>query len=88
MMNRSSVEKKKFTEVFDFLQQGYGEHVWFFQRTEKSQYPLRNMYKGQLHNGLRHGVGAFFYANGAVYEGEWRHNHKHGQVRLCDFFCI
>ena len=39
------------------------------------------MYDGELINGLRHGRGIFYYANGAKYEGFWKDNMKHGQVR-------
>ena len=39
------------------------------------------MYDGELKNGLRHGQGVFYYANGAKYEGMWKDNMKHGKVR-------
>ena len=38
------------------------------------------MYDGDFVNGLRHGYGTFYYANGAKYEGGWKNNMKHGKV--------
>ena len=29
-------------------------------------------------NGLRHGCGVFYFANGSRYDGEWKNNFKHG----------
>ena len=58
-----------------------GQHIWLLRRVHHSQYPLRNMYDGELVNGLRHGQGVFYYANGAKYEGMWKDNMKHGKVR-------
>lgn len=40
------------------------------------------MYDGDFVNGLRHGFGTFYYANGAKYEGGWKDNMKHGKVIL------
>ena len=45
-----------------------------------TQYSLRNTYDGELCQGMRHGFGVFRYANGARYEGEWKHNVKSGKV--------
>lgn len=42
---------------------------------------MRNMFDGDFVNGLRHGYGTFYYANGAKYEGGWKNNMKHGKVR-------
>ncbi|XP_012938646.1 radial spoke head 10 homolog B isoform X2 [Aplysia californica] len=64
------------------IQHGLGQHIWLLRRVTKSQYPLRNMYDGELVNGLRHGTGVFYYANGAKYEGYWRDNMKHGQGKF------
>lgn len=33
-----------------------------------------NKYNGQFTNGLLHGTGVFIWANGIVYEGEFKHN--------------
>lgn len=62
------------------LQHGAGQHIWMLRRVTGSQYPLRNMYDGDFMNGLRHGYGTFYYANGAKYEGGWKDNMKHGKV--------
>jgi len=56
--------------------EGLGTHVWLEQKKEHQI--LRNRYQGEFLNGLRHGFGTFFYANGARYEGEWFENMKHG----------
>lgn len=56
--------------------EGLGTHVWLEQK--KAHQILRNRYQGEFLNGLRHGFGTFFYANGARYEGEWFENMKHG----------
>lgn len=70
-----------YTCMFLFVpQSGQGQHVWFLHRVTGSQYALRNLYDGQFLNGLRHGLGIYFYANGARYEGEWKNNMKDGQV--------
>ncbi|XP_062859246.1 radial spoke head 10 homolog B isoform X2 [Trichomycterus rosablanca] len=61
---------------------GHGTHTWFLRRVPGSQYPLRNEYKGEFDQGLRHGQGTFFYASGAVYSGSWKHNRKHGQGKF------
>ena len=61
------------------MQHGYGEHTWFLRRIKGSQYPLRNRYVGGWVNGLRHGRGIFYYANGAKYDGQWVNNMKHGE---------
>lgn len=56
--------------------EGLGTHVWLEQK--KAHQVLRNRYQGEFKDGLRHGFGIFFYANGARYEGEWFENMKHG----------
>lgn len=70
------------------LQHGVGQHLWMLRRVSGSQYPLRNMYDGDFVNGLRHGFGTFYYANGAKYEGGWKDNMKHGKVikKCINFF--
>ena len=62
------------------FQNGFGTHTWFLKRIPYSQYPLRNEYVGEFVNGYRHGHGKFYYASGAMYEGEWVANKKHGMV--------
>uniref|UniRef100_A0A8C0FEW2 R10B2 protein n=1 Tax=Bubo bubo TaxID=30461 RepID=A0A8C0FEW2_BUBBB len=62
------------------IQHGYGTHIWFLKRMHVSQCPLRNEYIGDFVNGERHGHGKFIYASGAVYDGEWVCNKKHGKV--------
>lgn len=37
-----------------------------------------NRYLGQMKNGLRHGFGTFYYADGSKYKGQWREGMKHG----------
>jgi antitoxin component YwqK of YwqJK toxin-antitoxin module len=39
---------------------------------------LTNRYIGQFKDGLKHGIGTFFYADGSKYQGEFRFNLKHG----------
>lgn len=38
---------------------------------------------GDFVQGDRHGRGKFFFASGAMYDGEWVLNEKHGMVSLC-----
>ncbi|GMF13602.1 unnamed protein product [Phytophthora lilii] len=67
-------------------QQGFGRHVWlvsplssgFTIRNAPNNSHDKNWYEGEFHEGLRHGLGVFFYANGARYEGEWKANVKDG----------
>ena len=73
-----------FRIYYSFLQHGVGQHIWLLRRVRGSQYPLRNMYDGDFVNGLRHGYGSFYYANGAKYEGGWKNNMKHGKVCISD----
>jgi len=35
-----------------------------------------NIYDGQIINGMRHGRGVCFYANGEKYDGYWKENEK------------
>uniref|UniRef100_A0A3B4TLX9 Uncharacterized protein n=1 Tax=Seriola dumerili TaxID=41447 RepID=A0A3B4TLX9_SERDU len=39
-----------------------------------------NRYTGDFVQGQRHGLGTFYYAGGAIYEGEWKNNKKDGKV--------
>ena len=40
-------------------------------------------YVGEMRNGLRHGKGTFYHANGvSIYEGEWSNGAKEGKVLL------
>ncbi|XP_021018835.1 radial spoke head 10 homolog B2 isoform X2 [Mus caroli] len=64
------------------IQNGFGTHTWFLKRIPNSQYPLRNEYIGAFVNGFRHGQGKFYYASGAMYEGEWASNKKQGRGRM------
>lgn len=61
-------------------QHGQGTHVWNLRRKDGSQYSQSNRYTGEFAQGQRHGWGTFYYAGGAIYEGEWKNNKKHGQV--------
>ncbi|KAG8558042.1 hypothetical protein GDO81_016833 [Engystomops pustulosus] len=60
------------------IQNGLGTHTWFLKRVSGSQYSLRNEYIGIFVNGSRHGQGQYYYANGAMYDGQWKNNKKHG----------
>lgn len=71
--------------LIKLIQHGMGQHFWLLKRVKGSQYPLRNMYDGEFVNGLRHGFGTFYYANGAKYEGGWKNNMKHGKVKFKSF---
>lgn len=55
--------------------------MWILKREDGSRYSQSNQYVGDFVCGHRHGHGTFYYADGAVYEGEWRNNKKHGQVK-------
>ncbi|XP_076007979.1 radial spoke head 10 homolog B [Genypterus blacodes] len=64
------------------LQHGRGTHTWFHRRTNGSQYPQRNEYRGEFVGGQRHGHGTFHYAGGALYDGQWKDDKKHGQGKF------
>lgn len=66
------------TDVFS--KHGKGTHVWIHKRDGGLQYFQNNQYHGDFLHGQRHGYGVFYYAGGAVYEGEWKNNKKNGQV--------
>ena len=68
--------------VIYLFQHGFGTHTWYLKRIPGSQYPLRNEYVGDFVNADRHGTGKFFFASGAMYDGEWVSNQKHGMVRF------
>ncbi|KAK1940995.1 Radial spoke head 10 B [Phytophthora citrophthora] len=63
-------------------QEGFGRHVWLLNplnvKSTCTNPHDKNWYEGEFHEGLRHGRGVFFYANGARYEGEWKANVKDG----------
>mmetsp|Transcript_16056 Transcript_16056/g.55878 ORF Transcript_16056/g.55878 Transcript_16056/m.55878 type:complete len:1173 (+) Transcript_16056:106-3624(+) len=71
--------------------QGRGAHTWEASapprlasdqgaRDMPSQ-QMNNNYTGEWRRGVRHGEGAFSYANGAMYNGGWMKNLKEGQGR-------
>ncbi|XP_075035766.1 radial spoke head 10 homolog B isoform X2 [Mixophyes fleayi] len=64
------------------IQNGLGTHTWFLKRVPGSQYSLRNEYVGNFVDGVRHGQGRYYYANGAMYDGEWKNNKKHGMGKF------
>ncbi|XP_034426886.1 radial spoke head 10 homolog B [Hippoglossus hippoglossus] len=66
----------------DGVQHGRGTHIWMLRRTDGSQYFHNNRYTGDYVKGQRHGQGTFFYAGGAVYEGELRNDKKHGKGKF------
>lgn len=61
-------------------QHGQGTQIWTRRRVDGSQYSQCNKYTGDFAQGQRHGQGTFYYAGGAVYEGEWKNNKKDGKV--------
>ncbi|EGZ14875.1 hypothetical protein PHYSODRAFT_504737 [Phytophthora sojae] len=68
-------------EWLNDYQEGFGRHVWLVNPLSVSatgSTSKNNWYEGEFHEGLRHGRGVFFYANGARYEGEWKTNVKEG----------
>uniref|UniRef100_A0A3B4GT09 MORN repeat containing 3 n=1 Tax=Pundamilia nyererei TaxID=303518 RepID=A0A3B4GT09_9CICH len=78
----------------DGVQHGQGTHVWNLRRKDGSQYSQSNRYTGEFAQGQRHGWGTFYYAGGAIYEGEWKNNKKHGKLFYSSknvknhFFCF
>ncbi|XP_075421566.1 radial spoke head 10 homolog B isoform X3 [Ascaphus truei] len=64
------------------MQNGFGTYSWILKRVPGSQYPLKNEYVGNFVNGVRQGNGLFYYANGAIYDGEWKDNKKHGMGKF------
>lgn len=63
-------------------QNGRGEHVWIEAQPQHqwlgTQRHMCNRFCGQWEAGVRHGVGTFYYANGARYNGQWFHGIKQG----------
>jgi len=59
---------------------GRGSHVWQEGRAVAgaAQKQMCNRYEGEMANGLRNGLGVFYYSNGAQYDGEWVDGKKHG----------
>lgn len=45
---------------------------------------MRNRYEGSFEQGLRNGLGTFYYANGSTYEGSWANNKKQGYAVYTD----
>ena len=43
---------------------------------------LRKQYTGDWIEGLRHGLGIYYYKNGNKYEGQWRRGQRHGRGKL------
>lgn len=55
-------------------QHGRGTHIWILSQGGGLQCFLSNQYTGDFVQGQRHGRGTFYYASGAIYEGEWSNN--------------
>jgi len=67
---------------------GEGTHSWRAPDPKPEQtvkdgpsQQLNNRYEGQWVQGVRHGFGTFYYANGSIYKGEWQRNTKQGRGR-------
>merc|ERR1719262_1137253 len=71
--------------------QGVGTHVWLAPVPKVTptddgstsilngpSQQMNNRYEGQWDQGVRHGHGIFYYANGSQYKGQWEQNFKHG----------
>lgn len=61
---------------------GVGNLIWLDEKGINKI--LRNRYNGEFFRGMRHGLGIFYYANGATYEGEWFENYKEGYAVFVD----
>lgn len=48
------------------------------QPPEPKQKITQNRYEGELVNGVRHGTGTMYYANGDIYKGKWHNGVVHG----------
>jgi hypothetical protein len=75
-MNWIKINEKYCGEWKEDIQNGFGTHIWLEERGVSKL--MRNRYEGYWLNGMRHGTGVFFYANGSKYEGEWKSNLKDG----------
>lgn len=51
--------------------------IFYFHQNRRDQM-VTNRYLGQFKNGLRHGYGTFYYADGSKYKGQWREGMKSG----------
>ncbi|KAL2633430.1 hypothetical protein R1flu_004909 [Riccia fluitans] len=65
-------------EWLDGLPDGSGRSEWMWDGKSKDDSILINSYIGQYKKGLRHGKGAFYYASGALFRGNWQDNMKVG----------
>ncbi|KAM4632270.1 radial spoke head 10 homolog B [Discoglossus pictus] len=64
------------------IQNGYGAYIWLIQRDPETKYSMRDVNIGNFVNATRHGKGQFNYADGSVYDGEWKSNIKHGTAKF------
>jgi hypothetical protein len=65
---------------------GFGEYVTQICTTRGGArdvpFQTNNRYVGNFVDGLREGYGRYFYADGTVFEGQWKANLKHGEGTL------
>jgi hypothetical protein len=45
-------------------------------------YSQGSRYEGYKVNGVKHGIGRFYYQDGGMYEGEWVYGHMEGYGKL------
>jgi len=76
IMMWTTINEKYVGDWRDEMQNGFGTHIWLEERGISKL--MRNRFEGYWLNGMRHGTGVFFYANGSKYEGEWKNNLKDG----------
>lgn len=79
----------------DNKQHGFGRHIWFEQQEmlEPDNTPkpfvvrreYSNRYEGMFRNGMKNGLGIFFYSDGSTYQGEWQDDLKHGFAYFTDY---
>ena len=62
--------------------EGYGEHFFDGHGELTNAYQMANMYRGEFKEGLRHGLGTFFYSDGSQYSGYWSKNKKQDDKAL------
>jgi len=97
MMWRAAGMSEQYTGCWQNNQpHGEGTHTWLAPEpgfpsptsspvgSPTKQQQRNNRYKGQWCTGKREGLGTFFYANGACYQGEWRDHMKQGHGRHTD----